>query len=308
MEQPAKSKTRHRAVWISDVHLGTRGCKADFLLDFLKSIETEQLYLVGDIIDMWKARSGWFWNDTQNKVLRRILKMANKGTHVWFVPGNHDEYFRDFVGMRFGDVQVVERIDHVTADGRKLLVMHGDQFDAIVCNHRWLAMLGGRVYDWTIVLNNWVNAIRRRLGMPYWSLSQYLKLKAKSATKMIGTFEQVVADYARSHGYDGVVCGHIHKAEIRSVDGVLYCNDGDWVESCTALVEDADGWLEIVEWTDRKGSVVREEREQVVPSCDSVASLDPADDVAEIATPMPDEVAVPDQPPVAPPVREPAPV
>ncbi|MBK8976183.1 MAG: UDP-2,3-diacylglucosamine diphosphatase [Planctomycetes bacterium] len=254
--EPTHDKLRFRTVFISDTHLGTRGCKAEFLHDFLKSIDTDYLYLVGDIIDLWKARSGWYWNETQNKILRRILKIANKGTRVYFVPGNHDEYFRDFAGISFGEVDIVDQMEHEMADGRRFLVLHGDRFDAIVCNHKWLAILGGKLYDWIVAINSWFNWARKKLGMRYWSLAQYLKLKAKRATKVIGNFERIVSDYARAHGYDGVVCGHIHKAEMRDMNGVLYCNDGDWVESCTALVEHLDGRLEIIEWTDTPVAVV----------------------------------------------------
>lgn len=242
---------RLRTVWISDVHLGTRACKADLLLDFLGSIRTDTLFLVGDIVDLWKARSGLFWTDAQNRVLRRILELAGEGTRVVFVPGNHDEHFREFLGMDWAGVEIRDRVCHELADGRRLLVIHGDEFDAFVCEHRWLAVLGGHLYDWTVTLNTAVNWCRRRLGLGYWSLSQYLKLKAKQATKVIGNFERMVTDHARSLGYDGVVCGHIHKPEMREIDGVLYCNDGDWVESCTALVEEPDGALRLVEWAAR---------------------------------------------------------
>ena len=236
-------------MWISDIHLGTRSCKAEFLLDFLKSMRTEHLYLVGDIVDLWKARSGWNWNRTTNDVVRRVLKIANKGAQVVFVPGNHDEAFRDFLGLRFGDVEIRNTWIHTTADGRRLLVIHGDQFDTVVIKYKWLAILGGRLYETLIGVNNFVNWCRRQLNLPYWSMSAYIKQRTKQATKVIQNFETTLADYAKRQGLDGVVCGHIHKAEIREIDGVLYCNDGDWVESCTALVEHFDGRLEIVEWT-----------------------------------------------------------
>ncbi|MEO0477893.1 MAG: UDP-2,3-diacylglucosamine diphosphatase [Planctomycetota bacterium] len=258
-------RRRYRAVWISDTHLGTRSCKADFLLDFLKSIETDHLYLVGDIIDLWKAKSGWYWNDIQNQVLRRVLKMSSLGTKVFYTPGNHDEYFRGFIGTNFGGIQIIDRVEHRMLDGRRFLVFHGDQFDAIVCNYRWLAVVGGHLYDWLVQLNSGFNWCRKKLGMHYWSLSQYLKLRAKHATKVIGSFETITSEFGKKEGYDGVVCGHIHKAEIRDINGITYCNDGDWVESCTALVEHLDGRLEIIEWTDRRPEVPVEEP-QVEPT------------------------------------------
>ena len=240
--------TRYRSIWISDVHLGTRGCKAEFLLDFLKNCESEYLYLVGDIIDCWRLRRAWYWHQTHNDVVQKLLRKARKGTKVIYVPGNHDEPLRDYTDMHFGGVEVVEEAIHVTADGRRLLVLHGDKFDGIVKYARWLAVLGDQAYNVLLALNHWYNLWRRWFGYPYWSLSAYLKRQVKDAVRYIDDFELAVAEEARRRGVDGVVCGHIHKAEIRKVGPVLYCNDGDWVESCTALVEHADGRLEILEW------------------------------------------------------------
>lgn len=241
------SKTEYRTVWISDIHLGTRGCKADLLIDFLESIKCDTLYLVGDIIDLWKLRSGWNWPERHNEVLRRIMKMARKGTRVVFIPGNHDEWFRDHLGITFGDIEIIGHEVHETADGRRLLVLHGDQFDALIIKHKWIGIVGSHAYDWLITLNTVVAWGRRILGLPYWSLSKYLKHKAKAATDVINNFETVVTEAARRKGMDGVVCGHIHKAQIKQFDDVTYYNDGDWVESCTALVEHHDGTMEIVE-------------------------------------------------------------
>jgi UDP-2,3-diacylglucosamine pyrophosphatase LpxH len=239
---------RYRSIWISDVHLGTRGCKAQFLLDFLKNCESEYLYLVGDIIDCWRLRRAWYWHQAHNDVVQKLLRKARKGTKVIYVPGNHDEPLRDYTDMHFGGVEVVEEAIHVTADGRRLLVLHGDKFDGIVKYARWLAVLGDQAYNFLLALNHWYNLWRRRFGYPYWSLSAYLKRQVKDAVRFVDDFELAVAEEARRRGVDGVVCGHIHKAEIRQVGAVLYCNDGDWVESCTALVEHADGRLEILEW------------------------------------------------------------
>jgi UDP-2,3-diacylglucosamine pyrophosphatase LpxH len=238
----------YRSIWISDIHLGTRGCKAEFLLDFLKHNESDYLYLVGDIIDCWRLRRAWYWQQAHNDVVQKLLRKARKGARVIYVPGNHDEPLRDYTDMQFGGVMVVEEAIHVTFDGRRLLVLHGDKFDGIVKYARWLAILGDRAYNLILELNHWYNLARRYLGYPYWSLSAYLKGRVKDALRYIEDFEVAIAEEARRRGVDGVVCGHIHKAEIRQFGPVLYCNDGDWVESCTALVEHADGRLEILDW------------------------------------------------------------
>lgn len=244
---------RFRAIWISDVHLGTRGCKADFLLDFLKQTESDVLYLVGDIVDGWRLRRSWYWPQAHNDVVQKILRKARKGTRVVFIPGNHDEFARDYADHNFGDIEVMREAIHVTAGGRRLLVLHGDAFDGVVKYAKWLAHLGDRAYTVALSLNHWLNQIRRRLGLPYWSLSAYLKHKVKNAVQFMDKYEQTIAEEARRQGADGVVCGHIHHAAIREVDGILYANDGDWVESCTALVETAEGDLGIVYWLDQHG-------------------------------------------------------
>jgi len=239
---------RYRSVFISDVHLGTRGCQAEVLLDFLKHIECEQLYLVGDIIDGWRLKGGWYWPQAHNDVLQKILRMARKGVRVTYIPGNHDEFSRAYCGVHFGGVVVALDAIHETADGRRFLVTHGDAFDGVVQYAKWLAYLGDWAYRTLISLNTTLNAFRRRMGFGYWSLSAFLKSKVKNALQFIENFEGAVADEARRRGVDGVISGHIHKAEIRQIGGVLYVNDGDWVESCTALVEHADGALEILDW------------------------------------------------------------
>lgn len=241
---------RFRTIWISDVHLGTRGCKAEYLLDFLKNTESDTLYLVGDIIDGWRLRRSWYWPQAHNDVVQKILRKARKGTRVVFIPGNHDEFARDYTEHNFGEIELAAEALHETADGRRLLVLHGDSFDGVVKYAKWLAHLGDGAYTLALSLNHWLNVARRRMGLPYWSLSAYLKHKVKNAVQFIDDYEQTVADEARRRGVDGVVCGHIHHAEIRDVDGVLYANDGDWVESCTALVETADGALDVLRWLD----------------------------------------------------------
>lgn len=246
-----RPKRRYRTVWISDIHLGTRGCNAELLLDFLRATECETLYLVGDIVDGWRLRKGWYWPDAHNEVVRRLLKMAHRGTHVVLVAGNHDEMLRPYAGMSFGGVEVALEAIHTTADGRRLLVTHGDGFDAVVLYARWLAFLGDKAYSLLLRLNVVLNAVRRRFKLPYWSLSAYLKKRVKNAVQFIGAFEEAVAHAARDRQVDGVVCGHIHSAEIRQIGEITYYNDGDWVESCTAVVEHHDGRLEIVEWAKR---------------------------------------------------------
>ncbi|MEY3271860.1 MAG: hypothetical protein RLZZ341_761, partial [Pseudomonadota bacterium] len=240
-----------RTVWISVVHLGTPGCQARALLDVLRTVECHTLYLVGDIIDGWQLRRSWYWPQAHNDVVQKLLRKARKGTKVIFVPGNHDEFARRYVLHNFGGVDVVEDAIHELADGRKLWVTHGDYFDGVVQCAKWLAYLGDSAYEFTLRMNRHLNSLRARLGLPYWSLSKYLKLKVKRAVSFIGDFEAAVARAARERGADGVVCGHIHHAEMRTIDGVLYCNDGDWVESLTALVEHADGRLEILDWAAR---------------------------------------------------------
>ena len=240
-----------RTVWISDLHLGTPGCQAVALLDFLKRVDCDTLYLVGDIIDGWQLRRSWYWPQSHNDVVQKILRKARKGTRVVFVPGNHDEFARRYVEHNFGGVDVVEEAVHITADGRKLWITHGDLFDGVIQCAKWLAYLGDSAYEFALKLNSGFNRARARLGLPYWSLSKYLKLKVKRAVSYVSDFEVAVAREARKRGLHGVVCGHIHHAEMRDIDGVLYCNDGDWVESLTALVEHADGRLEIVDWSQR---------------------------------------------------------
>jgi UDP-2,3-diacylglucosamine pyrophosphatase LpxH len=239
---------QYRSIFISDLHLGTRGCKAEFLLDFLKYNEADNIYLVGDIIDCWRLKKTWFWAQSHNDVVQKLLRKARKGTRVIYVPGNHDEPLRDYDGMTFGEVAVVNEIVHVTADGKRYLVVHGDAFDGVIKYAKWLAYLGDTAYHCVLTLNHWYNHVRVRLGLQYWSLSAYLKTQVKDAVKFISDFEDAMAAEARRQGLDGVICGHIHKAESRMIDGIHYINDGDWVESCTALVEHMDGRLEIVEW------------------------------------------------------------
>lgn len=238
----------YRAVFISDLHLGTPGCQADALLDFLKEHTSDYLYLVGDIVDGWQLRRKWYWPQAHNDVIQKLLRKARKGCRVVYVPGNHDEFARHFLGHQFGGIVVNEEAVHQMRDGRKLWVIHGDYFDAVVQQAKWLAYVGDHLYEFTLKLNRYLNNLRGRLGLPYWSLSAYLKHKVKKALNYVTDFENAVAHEAAKKGYQGVVCGHIHRAEMRDVNGVLYCNDGDWVESRSALVETVSGQLELLHW------------------------------------------------------------
>ena len=237
-----------RALFISDVHLGARGCQAELLLDFLRFHDADTIYLVGDIVDGWRLRSTWHWPQAHNDVVQKLLRKARKGSRIIYVPGNHDEFMRDFYGTHFGGIEVMEQTIHVSADGRRFLIIHGDLFDVVIRNARWLALLGNHAYDLAITLNTYFNAIRRLLGMKYWSLSRWIKLKVKNAVNFIGEFEKTLSAEGRRQHVDGVVCGHIHHPVIRNIDGLVYVNCGDWVESCTAAVEHFDGQLEIIEW------------------------------------------------------------
>ena len=245
-----ESGRRFRALFISDVHLGSRGCQADQLLDFLRFHDADTIYLVGDIVDGWQLRTAWYWPQAHNDVVQKLLRKARKGTRVIYVPGNHDEFLRgDYYGTHFGGIEVTETAVHEGGDGKRYLVIHGDHFDLVVTQARWLALIGGKAYDWAIGANRLFNAVRRRLGFPYWSLSQWLKLKVKNAVNFISEFEKTLAAEARRREVDGVICGHIHHAAIREDIGVRYINCGDWVESCTAIAEHADGRFEIITWT-----------------------------------------------------------
>ncbi len=237
---------RYRTIWVSDTHLGTRGCQAQALLEFLDGHACEYLYLVGDIIDFWRLKRAPHWAQLHSDVIRTVLSKARAGTTVTLVPGNHDEYLRRFCDLQLGNIMVTREAIHRTVDGRLLLVVHGDEFDGITRCHRWMALTGDAGYDALIVLNRWFNRARRVLGLPYWSLSAYVKGKVKRAVSFITAFESALAHEALRRNLHGVVCGHIHRAEMREIDGILYCNTGDWVESCTALAERADGTLELL--------------------------------------------------------------
>ena len=238
----------YRTIWISDTHLGTPGAQAGALLHFLKYTRSETLYLVGDIVDGWQLKKRFYWPQEHNDVIQKLLRKARHGTRVVYIPGNHDEAARHYIGFNFGEVAIKDDEVHETADGKRLWVVHGDLFDNVIQHARWLAYLGDRAYVLLLKLNRLVNGIRTALNMPYWSLSQYLKHRVKSAVSFISAFERAMINEARRRNCDGVVCGHIHKPEMREVYGLLYANDGDWVESLSALVEHHDGRLELIDW------------------------------------------------------------
>jgi UDP-2,3-diacylglucosamine pyrophosphatase LpxH len=239
-----------KTVFISDIHLGTISCKSEQLLQFLRILEQntpKNIFLVGDIIDLWKLRRGFTWKPDHNTVIQKLLRFSRKGVKVIYVTGNHDDYFRTLPGMKFGDIEVVDRYDYTTATDKKFLIIHGDQFDIFLNDNRILCLIGSLAYDTLVVLNNWLSRLRKWLNLPYWSLSQYLKRKAKSATNVIEIFEIKMVDTIHKEGYDGVVCGHIHTADIKHCfDNFMYLNCGDWTESCTAIIEYEDGKISLV--------------------------------------------------------------
>ncbi len=259
MTRAGKTARRFRTLFISDVHLGMRGCQADRLLDFMRHFDADTIYLVGDIVDGWSLRSSWYWPQAHNNVVQKFLRKARKGARIIYIPGNHDEFLRDYYGTHFGGVEVVEDAIHEAADGRRYLVAHGDLFDIVIRHARWLAYLGDKAYDWAILANAAFNTVRRSLGLQYWSLSQWAKYKVKNAVNFIGDFEKTLAAEASRRGLDGVVCGHIHHAAVHNDYGFTYVNCGDWVESCTAIGENFDGSFEIINWTKLEPKIAAEE-------------------------------------------------
>jgi UDP-2,3-diacylglucosamine pyrophosphatase LpxH len=241
---------RFRTLFISDVHLGSRAAKADLLIDFLRCHDAETIYLVGDIVDGWRLRRSWHWPQAHNDVVQKLLRKARKGSRIHYIAGNHDEFLRDFQGTHFGGIEVCDRAMHEAADGRKYLVLHGDQFDAVIRNARWLAYFGDIAYDLAIVINRAVSRKRRLFGLPYWSFSAWAKVRVKKAVNFISRFEQLLAEEADREGAHGVVCGHIHHPAMTQIGSVEYINTGDWVEHCTAVGEHRDGRMEMIVWTE----------------------------------------------------------
>lgn len=247
---------RVRTLWLSDIHLGSRSCQVDALAEFLDSVAADRIYLAGDIIDVIALNRSVYWPSSHTRVLRRLLDLHQNGTRIVYVPGNHDDPFRDFCGSEFNGIPIRRRAIHTLLDGRRLLVTHGDELDAELHCGRWLHWVGGHSYRALMRLNRYVCALRDCLGLPYWSLAAELKKHLGTAVEYMQRFEQGMVEIARHEGVDGVVCGHIHHAEMKEIDGILYCNDGDWVESCSALVEHADGQLEILRWAQRRRETI----------------------------------------------------
>jgi UDP-2,3-diacylglucosamine pyrophosphatase LpxH len=264
---------RYRTVFISDLHLGTPGCKADCLLDFLQHVESEYLYLIGDVVDGWRLKKKRFWPERHSQILRALLARSRRGTRVVYLPGHHDEALRKRIGSTFAGVRVLHDVIHRTADGRRLLVIHGDAFDGVCTDMQWLALLGSIAYDAALQVNTGFNVLRRWLGFGYWPLSAFLKAKVKAAVNFVERYEQALAAEARRRAVAGVVCGHVHKPEIRTIDGVQYFNDGDWVESCSALVEHMDGRMELVHWAERRQFDPLTVKRRVAPRASGKAAI-----------------------------------
>ncbi len=258
--QSESGQSRYRALFLSDFHLGSKGCQAEALLDFLKHHDAQTIYLVGDIVDGWRMKSTWYWPQAHNDVVQKLLRKGRKGSRIVYVPGNHDEFLRGFYGTHFGGIEVCETAIHEAADGKRYLVMHGDELDVVIANARWLAYLGDWAYDAVLWLNTYLSFVRRRLGLTYWSLSAWAKRKVKNAVNFIGKFEDTLAAEVRKRGVDGVICGHIHSAALRDIDGFTYINTGDWVESCTAVVEHLDGRMEVILWVVKPANGLRARR------------------------------------------------
>jgi UDP-2,3-diacylglucosamine pyrophosphatase LpxH len=261
---------RFNAIFLSDIHLGTKGCQAERLLDFLRHHEAQTIYLVGDIVDGWQLRAGWYWPQSHNDVVQKLLRQARKGVRIVYVPGNHDEFLRGYYGSHFGGVEVAETAIHQGIDGKRYLVIHGDYFDMVVKHARWLAYLGDHAYEIALAMNRIFNAFRHFLGLHYWSLSQWLKLKVKNAVNYIGEYERTLVAEATRQEVDGVICGHIHHAAVRDDFGTRYINCGDWVESCTAVVEHFDGRFEVITWTGIRSRA--DESEEAPPAFSQTAA------------------------------------
>ncbi len=266
MPRPAKRKVR--SVFLSDIHLGTRHCQAELLVDFLDAHDCERMYLIGDIIDGWRLERTWYWPDAHESVVDAVLGKSRTGTEVFYIPGNHDEFAHDFAGQVAENIHVSEEVVHETAAGRRYLVIHGDQFDVVLQNAKWMAYLGDWFYEICLTSNTWLNLVRKSLGLGYWSLGAFAKRHVKSFINIIGRYEIVVADEVQRRDVHGVICGHIHHAESRDMNGIHYVNSGDWVESCSAVVEHYDGTLEVLFWTELTHARTRHAAIRAAPAFD----------------------------------------
>lgn len=246
------ARLKYKTLWLSDIHLGFKDCRADYLLDFLANVECETIYLVGDVVDLWSLKRTLFWPSSHYEVLRTLFRMANAGTRVVYIPGNHDEPFRDYVGQIFGPIEIKREAVYTTVSGKRLLMFHGDCLDEHIRLSKWEDLIGDYAYDLLLFLNRWANFLRRRFGKHYWSLATYIKQRIPNARQVIEVFEKAAVEEAARRGLDGVICGHIHQPALKHIDGLLYCNDGDWIENCTAMAEGHDGNLELVQWTEKR--------------------------------------------------------
>tara|TARA_X000001036_G_scaffold33242_3_gene27218 strand:- start:6655 stop:7482 length:828 start_codon:yes stop_codon:yes gene_type:complete len=246
----------YRTIFISDIHLGTRSCQAEYLLEFIKYTNSEKLYLIGDIIDGWALKKSWYWPQTHNDVIQKLLRKAKKGTDVKYIAGNHDEIIRKFIPITFGHIKIYNQYVHKTKKGKKYLIIHGDQFDGIMQYAKWISIIGSTAYEWLIKMNSLINYFRKKMGKEYWSLSKYIKFKVKNAVNYISHYEELISQYAKKRGADGVICGHIHHAEIKNIGKIDYLNDGDWVESCSAIVEHFSGEFEIINWIEQRKNIL----------------------------------------------------
>lgn len=244
----------YRTIWLSDIHLGSRDCKAEFLLNFLRDNHAERIFLVGDIVDFWALQRRVYWPESHNEVLNTLLKMSQSGTKVIYLPGNHDELMKPYVKMLFGTIEIHSEYIHTTVTGKRLLMLHGDKYDSQVCFGKFQAMLGDVLYDFLLWINRQCHGIRKTLGLPYWSMASYIKTKVKKANEAIRRYRDAALEDARKQMVDGIVCGHIHHPQMEMVNGKLYCNDGDWIENCTTMVETNSGNLKLLRWSDATNS------------------------------------------------------
>ena len=242
--------TFYKSVFISDVHLGTRGSKAELLLSFLKTVECENLFLVGDIFDGWRLKKNWYWPIEHSTVVQKILRLSRKGARIIYIPGNHDEFMRQFIDHQFGNIELYNEYEYYATNGKKYIVIHGDKFDLVTVNFKWIAHIGDWAYTALINVNTVMHWIRTFFKMPYWSISKWAKKQVKEAVNFIGNYEQSLLHYAKSNAADGIICGHIHHANVTKIENVEYMNCGDWVESCTALVETIEGEFKLIHWGD----------------------------------------------------------
>ncbi|NKI17731.1 UDP-2,3-diacylglucosamine diphosphatase [Spongiibacter sp. KMU-166] len=260
---------RYKTVWLSDIHLGFKDCRAEYLLDFLAKVECDSIYLIGDVIDLWAMKRSLFWPSSHYDVLRSLFNKANAGTRIVYIPGNHDEPFRDYVGNIFGPIEIRKDAVYTTVKGKRLLMFHGDCLDEHIQLRKWENLIGDAAYDLLLFLNRWANFFRRRSGRHYWSLATYIKQRIPNARQVIEVFEQAAVQEAAARNLDGVICGHIHQPALKEIDGLLYCNDGDWIENCTVLTEDDAGNMELLQWTEKQTSLdkwlVNETPAQVLP-------------------------------------------